>query len=124
MRESDLFKTVPKRKILSFIYDENNEVNVRELMGFLHLEKSEIAALCGIKQESVRFDERMPVDVRNLFIEIANMCELVGQYFEGDPVKTETWFKVVNPKLNNQSPVHLIKAGKCKDITDLLLSEI
>jgi hypothetical protein len=126
MAGSGLFDTVPKDKILSFLYEgaDAGEINVKELVDFLGLDRAEVATICGdMNIDSVRFDNRMPQQIRNKFIEIANLCELVAKNFSGDPTKTQTWFMVKNPLLEDCSPIELIKDGKLDIVYTSILNE-
>jgi hypothetical protein len=46
--------------------------------------------------------------------EIANIANLVGEFFAGDEHKVALWFEIANPMLGNISPNNLIRLGKQK----------
>jgi hypothetical protein len=62
--------------------------------------------------KSVRFDDDMPVSVRERLQEIANTINLVARFFGGDADKTGTWFKTRNPLLGDISPRGMICLGR------------
>jgi hypothetical protein len=62
--------------------------------------------------KSVRFDDAMPVPIRERLQEIANTINLVARFFGGDADKTGTWFKTRNPLLGDISPRDMICLGR------------
>jgi len=48
--------------------------------------------------------------------EIANICELMAGYFEGDVKKTALWFNVKNPALGGVTPTDMIRFGRYKKL--------
>ncbi len=113
-----MFETVPRENKLP-IYTREGEVNVFALCDFLRLKRQDLANICNIKKDSVRFDDRMPKTMRDLMLNLANLCEIVAQYF-GDPIKTETWFKIRNPSLNNKRPIDYILHGRHEELKQIL----
>ena len=102
-----LFKTVPQRDYLHFWPNEIFEP--QRVARFLDLSKNDVAKVAGISTTSVRFDQKIPKDVLDRFLEIANICGLVAQFFQGDAIKTSLWFKTKNPLLGNISPRDMIR---------------
>jgi len=64
----------------------------------------------------VRFDSRIPAELRERLTEIATICELVAEHFDGDVAKTALWFRVPNPLLGNLSPRDQIRLGRYRKV--------
>ena len=107
---SGLFRTVAEKDYLGFW--ANNILQARQVAEFLNLGKSDVAKVAHVAQKSVRYDEKIPRDVLERLMEIANICSLVAQYFEGNVVKTALWFKTSNPLFGNISPRDMIRFGR------------
>lgn len=52
------------------------------------------------------------VPVRKDLIELAAMCNLVAEIFDGDIEKAKAWFKAVNPLLGDVAPRDMIRLGR------------
>src|SRR4051812_47958171 len=105
-----LFDTVPKSNFLGLF--GGGEPDLRKTATFLDFKKDDVASATNVPVQSVRFDNRIPAEVRERFTEIAAICELVAQHFQGDIEKTALWFKVTNPLLGNLSPRDQIRLGR------------
>ncbi len=62
-----------------------------------------------------RFDDQITKDLKRRLFEIANICELMAGYFNGDIQKTALWFKIKNPALGGFSPRDMIRYGRYKN---------
>lgn len=107
---SALFRTVARSDQLGFGAGES--LDGRKVVDFLRLKKPELAKVAGVAPASVRYDHKMPAEVRERIEEIANVIELVAQFFDGDAAKTALWFKTPNPMLGNISPRDMIRYGR------------
>jgi hypothetical protein len=105
-----LFRTVPVKHFLGFWADQT--LNPNEVVKFLGFKKADVAKVAGVSPASVRFDHKIPREVLDRLMEIANVCELVAQYFNGDASKTALWFMTANPLLGNVSPRDMIRFGR------------
>ncbi len=111
MTEVDaLFRTVSPTDPLDF--GTNQNFQPRAVADFLQLKNSEVANIAGVAKSSVRFDGEIPRDLRERLEEIANICNLVAQYFSGDAGKTALWFRTKNPILGDISPRDMIRFGR------------
>ena len=52
------------------------------------------------------------VPVRKHLIEVAAMCNLVAEIFDGDIEKAKAWFKAVNPLLGDVAPRDMVRLGR------------
>lgn len=119
---AQLFQTVPKRDVLGLWSEES--VNARKVVEFLSLDKREIARVAGVASASVRFDQKIPKEVRERLEEIANVIGLVAQFFDSDPIKTALWFKTKNPLLGQISPRDMIRFGRYERLLRFVLDAL
>ena len=119
---AELFKTVPEHDYLQFwpkaVFDP------QRVARFLELSKGDVAKVADVAITSVRFDGKIPKDVRDRLIEIANVCGLVAQFFRGDGVKTALWFKTKNPLLGNISPRDMIRYGRYEKLRRFVMEAL
>ena len=87
-------------------------LKAEEVADFLDLKKADVAKIAGVSLASVRFDQKIPKQVRDRLMEAANLCALVAQYFDGDASKTALWFKTPNLMLGNVPPRDMIRLGR------------
>jgi Protein of unknown function (DUF2384) len=104
-----LFKTVSKRDGLNFW--QGNALNYQKVRAFTEFDVRDIARMTGAAQSSVRFDSKAPKEVREHLENIANVCNLVFQFFQDD-VKTKLWLQTPNPMLGNVSPRDMLRFGR------------
>jgi hypothetical protein len=111
---ASLFKTVPKKNLIGLLQAEGG-VDVQRTKDFLEFTKDDIASATNVPGSSVRFDGRMPSEVRARMVEIAAICELVAEHF-GSADKAALWFKLSNPLLGNLSPRDMLRMGRFKKL--------
>mgnify|MGYP003395635187 CR=1 FL=1 len=111
--QSALFNTVPDKDIGKFF--KNGEVDGQKVVEFLNYKKADVAVASGIPMASVRYDAKMPVDLKERMIEWATAINLVGSHFN-DTNKTMLWFQVPNPLLGSLAPRDLIRVGRFKKL--------
>jgi hypothetical protein len=114
--ETTLFDTVHEKDYLKF--GDNSASNV---VKFLKFSKSEVANLTGVTANSVRYDEKIPVEVKDRLEEIAVICQLVAKHFKGNADKTALWFRTTNPFLGGVSPRDMIRIGKYKKLMQFIM---
>jgi hypothetical protein len=117
-----LFRTVPKNDYLQFWPDQ--AFDAQRVVRFLELSKADVAKVADVAPSSVRFDHKIPKDVRDRIIEIANVCSLVAQFFQGDAAKTALWFKTKNPLLGNISPRDMIRYGRYEKLRRFVMEAL
>jgi hypothetical protein len=117
-----LFKTVPERDYLQFW--QNDTFEPQRVARFLELTKADIAKVADVASSSVRFDQKTPKDVLDRFLEIANVCGLVAQFFNGDVIKTSLWFRTKNPLLGNLSPRDMIRYGRYEKLRRFVMEAL
>ena len=110
VRAAPLFQTVSKHDPLGFWAGET--LDARKVADFLSFDKADVAKVAGVATASVRFDRKIPIEVRERFEQIANIIGLVAQFFADDATRTALWFRTKNPLLGQVSPRDLIRAGR------------
>jgi hypothetical protein len=105
-----LFGNVFRTDSLQFWADHGlNYEKVREVVGLTNQDLSRVA---HVAVSSVRFDERIPPELKTRMEQIANCCLLIAEHFDGDPKKVAIWFGAPNPMLGNVSPRDMIRYGR------------
>jgi predicted nucleotidyltransferase len=120
--QSQLFDTIPQRDYLELSPD--GHLDPQRVVRFLELSKADVARISGVSLASVRFDRKIPNDVLDRLTQIATVCGLVAQFFEGDRTKTALWFKTQNPLLGNLSPRDLIRQGRIDRLRRFVLAAL
>lgn len=119
---TSLFGTVAEKDYLGFWANET--LNAREVAKFLELDKRDVAKVAEVAHASVRFDQKIPKEVLERLTEIANICELVAQFFVGDVRKTALWFKTKNPQLGDISPRDMIRFGRYEKLRRFVMEAL
>jgi hypothetical protein len=119
---SMLFRTVPEHDYLNFW--PGSQFDPQHVVRFLELSKPDVAKIAGVAPSSVRFDQKIPRDVLERLTEIANVCGLVAQFFQGDVAKTSLWFRTKNPLLGNISPRDMIRYGRYEKLRRFVMDAL
>ena len=109
MTSPDLFRTVSRRDSLRFWHA--GALDYQRVRDFTGLDTADLARITGLAKSSVRYDEKAPKEVREHLENIANICNLVFQFFQDD-VRTKLWLQTPNPMLGNVSPRDMIRFGR------------
>jgi hypothetical protein len=104
-----LFNTVSSQDGLNFW--RGNVLDYQRVRDFTGLESRDLARIAGVAKSSVRYDAKAPKEVREHLENIANICNLIFQFFQSD-VKTKLWLQTPNPMLGNMSPRDMIRFGR------------
>lgn len=116
-----IFDTVSRGDPLNLWSGAGGRLDYQAVVDLLSFSKNDISKVAGVAKQSVRFDERIPEEVRNRLQEIANICDLVGEYFDGDAEKTALWFRTPNPMFGGISPRDMIRFGRYKKLLKYIL---
>lgn len=119
---SEIFSTVAKQDYLSLF--DGEQPKCQEVMRVIEFKKQDVARAAGVPLASVRWDDRMPAEVRERFREWANLLNLVAEFFEGDVRKTVLWFTLPNPMLGNVSPRDMIRFGRYKRLSKFIANAL
>ncbi len=115
---SEIFSTIPEKDYLFF---ENQPNRIRE---FLEFKTEDVSKATGVPLSSVRYDEKMPVELRDRIREWGTLLNLVAGHFEGDAKKTTQWFTTINPLLGNVTPRDMIRFGRYKKLFKFVVNAI
>ena len=118
----DIFGTVATRDHLSLFEDDTP--NYEEVVDFLKFKKEDVSKAAGVSLSTVRYDEKIPVQLRERMQEWANLLNLVAEHFEGDSAKTALWFTMPNPLLGNISPRDMIRFGRYKKLLKFIVNAL
>lgn len=94
----------------------------RRVPELLDLKKADVSRLAAVSVSSVRYDDAIPVQVRERLEEIANTINLVAQAFDGDAEKTLMWFRTRNPLLGDISPKDMIRLGRYERLRKFIIN--
>ena len=119
---SMLFRTVPEHDYLNFW--PGSQFDPQHVVRFLELSKPDVAKIAGVAPSSVRFDQKIPRGVLERLTEIANVCGLVAQFFQGDVAKTSLWFRTKNPLFGNISPRDMIRYGRYEKLRRFVMDAL
>lgn len=108
-----LFGNVPQNDTLGFY--KNGVPQYKKPVDFLNFRKDDVAVATNRPKNSVRYDQKMPEELKERLIEWATAINLVAGYFN-DADKTMTWFQVPNPELGSISPRDMIRLGRFKKL--------
>jgi hypothetical protein len=85
------------------------------------LSKEDLGKISKVAKSSVRFDAHIPEPVAQRLREIANIANLVAEFFAGDAQKVGLWFEIANPMLGNISPRDMIRIGRYKRLLNFVI---
>jgi hypothetical protein len=119
---SNLFSNIPSKDHLSFWADHG--LDAQRVAKFLDLNKRDVAHLADVSPASVRWDQKIPQEVLSYLTEIAVICGLVAQFFDGDPRKTQLWFQTRNPLLGNISPRDMVRYGRHEKLRKVVMEAL
>ena len=117
-----LFKTVPDQDFLGLF--KGKEPDYTKVVQFAHMKKEDVARATGVNVSSVRYDEKMPLELQERLWEWAGLFNLVAGHFSGDSQKTYLWFTVPNPLLGEISPKDMIRVGRYKKLLSFVMNSL
>ncbi len=118
MTRQALFKNVHKSDPFGFW--SKHGLDYKRVTDLLDLNASDLSKIGGVSKRSVRLDDRIPQALKIRLEQIANICALVAESFDGDVEKTALWFKIPNPMLGDISPRDMIRYGRYKRLTKFI----
>ena len=110
---------IAQRDLLGLYRDGHPDY--KRIADLVQLSKADLSKLTGVAKSSVRFDTNIPVPVAERLRELANIANLVAEYFNGDVQKVGLWFELPNPMLGNISPRNMIRGGRYKRLLNVVL---
>lgn len=110
---------IAQRDLLGLYSD--GRPDYKRIAELVQLSKVDLSKLTGVAKSSVRFDESIPVPVAERLRELANIANLVAEYFDGKVEKVGLWFELPNPMLGNVSPRNMIRGGRYTRLLNFVL---
>ena len=121
-----LFNTVPPKDFFSFYEVSKNkyrEIQPKKVVDFLKFSKNEVATATNESVNQIRYDEKMPIELKERIEEWAAAINLVATFFN-NAEKTILWFKIPNPLLGDISPRDMIRLGRSKRLMKFILTAL
>lgn len=112
-QSAPLFRSVPEKDHLHLF--KNGEPDGKKVADFLKYKKEDVSVAANVPVSSVRYDKKMPLELRERLVEWATAINLVGNYFN-ETDKTVLWFQISNPQLGGMSPRDMIRVGRFKKL--------
>ena len=122
MMGSDIFATVPKQDYLSMF--SGNYPKYQGVVDFLEFKKEDVSKATGIPIHSIRYDEKMSIELRERIREWATLLNLVAEHFSGDAGKTALWFITPNPLLGTVTPRDMIRFGRFRKLLKFIMNAL
>ena len=118
-RPHKAFDVIYDRDHLAFF--QGDELQTRNVVDFLGLTNTDVSKIAKVSKATVRYDERIPSEVYERLLEIANLCNLVAEFFPREPHKVKLWFTTPNPQFGNISPRDMIRFGRYNKLRQFVL---
>ena len=119
----------PRPAIVSHIANEDllhlyreGRPDYKRIADLVKLTKADLGKISQVAKSSVRFDANIPEPVAERLREIANIANLVAEFFGGNAQKVGLWFEIANPMLGNVSPRDMIRIGRYKRLLNFVVS--
>lgn len=100
---------------------ENDVPKYKEVKDFLELDTNELSKISGISKSSVRFDDKIPAELKRRLTQIAHILAFVAEFFDGDARKTALWFGTPNPMLGGITPRDMLRLGKFNKLNQFIV---
>ncbi len=118
-RHSNILANMPSSDPLRFW--PKQKTDFERVRKFLDLNTDELSKLSGLRKQSIRLDSRIPAVLKDRLEQIAIICSLVAEHFDGDSHKTVLWFKTPNPMLGYVKPRDMIRLGRYKKLLTFIM---
>lgn len=87
--------------------------------------KQKISQVTGVSKSSVRYDNKMPKEVRDFLNYTVSIFNLVYTHFNSDFEKTKLWFELPNPMIGEGlSPKNMIYIGRHEKLFQIVSAVI
>lgn len=118
---AQLFNTIPENDICGLY--EKKGVNFRKVIETINFKNEDVAIATNLPKTSIRFDSKMPTELKERLTEWAIAINLVATYFK-DVAKTIIWFQTPNPMLGGVPPRDMIRLGRFKKLLKYIQSAL
>ena len=87
--------------------------------------KKKISEVTGVSKSSVRYDRKMPKEVRDFLNHTVTIFHMVYSYFNNDFEKTKLWFELPNPMIGeNITPKDMIYIGRHQKLLQIVSAAV
>ena len=117
---NEIFNNLPQDKFKLF---KGNSVKGEEIVKILDWKRREVSQASGVKSSAIRYDARMPQELKERMREWATVINLVAEFFD-DKDKTMRWLFTSNPFLGEQTPRDMIRLGRSKKLIKFIRSAL
>ena len=100
---------------------QDGKPDYKRVANITGLSKEDLSKISKVAKASVRFDEAIPPAVAARLRDIANLANLVAEFFDGDAHKVGLWFELPSPDLGNVSPLTMIRGDRFKRLLNSVL---
>ena len=118
-------KTMPQHDS-PFWNQESKDLDYKEIARtFFGRKEKRIGQLTGVDRESVRYDSKIPKEVKEFLQFMASILHLVYEYFDHDFGKTKTWLKLPNPLIGGCiTPKEMVHIGRHEKLLQIISSAL
>jgi hypothetical protein len=109
----DLFRNVPSDEL--HLFSSTGEPKAERVVELLKYKKQDVAKATNVPLGSIRYDAKMPAELRERLTEWAIAINLVAAFFRNQQ-RTLLWFQTTNPLLGGLSPRDMIRLGRFKKL--------
>ena len=118
----NVFSTSPPPDLLTLFHGA--QLKYKDVMDTLEFQKKDVAKAAGMSLNSIRYDAKMPIELKQRFREWATLLNLVASHFDGDRQRTILWFTIPNPLLGNVTPRDMIRLGRSEKLLKFVINAI
>lgn len=119
--QAALFSSVSKKDFGQFF--KGSDVDAERVVKLLKYKKEDVSVATNVPVTSVRYDSKMPAELRERMFEWATAINLVAEHFNNID-KAMLWFQVTNPLLGNMSPKDMIRVGRFKRLLKFIMTAL
>lgn len=116
---NNILSNIPEKDHLGF--GVFKDLDYKKVSNFLNFDKNELSKIGGVSKQSVRTDHKIPQALKERLQDIAIICSLVAEHFNGDAVKTALWFKTPNPMIGDITPRDMIRLGRANKLIKFIM---
>lgn len=99
----------------------HGQPDYKRVADVVKLTKEDLSKISKVSKSSVHFDDTIPAATALRLRQIANIANLVAEFFDGDIHKVALWFELPNPHLGNVSPRTMIRGDRYKRLLNFVL---
>ena len=98
-----------------FNFFTGSSIHGQKVVNTLEYKKQEVSQASGVKVSSIRYDMKMPIELKERLIEWATAINLAASFFK-DNNKTILWFNTPNSLLGEVTPRNMIRVGRSQKL--------